>query len=361
MFLRKLARSFVKNHRRFRAETGRSPALQIFDIARLRIKGLTPGEYYGHGFIDDVPQEYLTVREYLALERWLNPRFPGVVMFDKWQQAQFFRGISAPHPEVYGFVYGKRGMLDRVAWHGDADALIAFVKTLPTPFAIKLIAGGHGDGFDIVEAVTDEGVVQRRGGVITLSSFAERLAMEPSGFLFQAAVDQHPDTARVAPSAVNTMRMLSIRARNGLVEIPSIAMKFARDNSHIDNVGAGAIVSHVDLETGKLSVAFEWPGKREFERHPDTGVQIAGMQIPFFDEAKAAVAYAHQSLTSAACLGWDVAISRTGPVILEFNSQVLFPHHQRQGRWLRASALGRAYAEYRASGGRPFQAAHRPF
>jgi hypothetical protein len=57
------------------------------------------------------------------------------------------------------------------------------------------------------------------------------------------------------------------------------------------------------------------------ERHPDTGAVIRGLEVPFWQEAVALACKAHsQAFTRFAFLGWDLALTADGPVILETNS-----------------------------------------
>ena len=56
-----------------------------------------------------------------------------------------------------------------------------------------------------------------------------------------------------------------------------------------------------------------------FDAHPTTGVVFDGFQIPCFQEAKELVLKAALESDKILVVGWDVAISENGPVVIEGN------------------------------------------
>jgi hypothetical protein len=89
----------------------------------------------------------------------------------------------------------------------------------------------------------------------------------------------------------------------------------------VDNACSGGFFVNVDLETGRLEgkgFQFLRYGREVFVEHPDTKVVLGGRCVPYFKEAinlvKAALA-----LLPAKIVGWDVAVSEDGPVLVEAN------------------------------------------
>lgn len=88
-----------------------------------------------------------------------------------------------------------------------------------------------------------------------------------------------------------------------------------------DNVGYGGICAMIDMDTGKTyqpetivdHVFHSCPA------HPDTGTVIDGFQIPCWQEAKKLVLDISRSMPELEYLGYDVAITETGPQIIEIN------------------------------------------
>jgi hypothetical protein len=61
-------------------------------------------------------------------------------------------------------------------------------------------------------------------------------------------------------------------------------------------------------------------GSRELSRHPDTGSAISGEELPHWREILRLAIRAHNGFKEFAFLGWDIALSADGPVIVECNT-----------------------------------------
>ena len=57
-----------------------------------------------------------------------------------------------------------------------------------------------------------------------------------------------------------------------------------------------------------------------FDTHPDTGVPFAGLRIPMYEEALALVRNASRHFGFMRTIGWDVAITPDGPMLIEANA-----------------------------------------
>ena len=53
--------------------------------------------------------------------------------------------------------------------------------------------------------------------------------------------------------------------------------------------------------------------------HPESRERIEGTPVPFFSEALAVCKRAHQLIGRAPLIGWDVAITADGPILVEGN------------------------------------------
>lgn len=102
----------------------------------------------------------------------------------------------------------------------------------------------------------------------------------------------------------------------------SAFVRMGMNRSLIDNASAGGCFAGVDLEQGTLiqnGFTLSEVGYSVLERHPDTRVTFDGFAIPFFHEVLLAAKRAAE-LTPLAVVGWDIAISENGPVLVEGNS-----------------------------------------
>lgn len=136
--------------------------------------------------------------------------------------------------------------------------------------------------------------------------------------VLEHALPQHEDMARLHPASVNTMRILTDLA-DGQVHIPYISVKMGRGGGVCDNSGQGGILCRVDTATGKICSPATDDYFNVYEKHPDTGVALRGYQLPMVAEAMAMAKEAAQIFPQVRHVGWDIAITPTGPAIIEGN------------------------------------------
>jgi hypothetical protein len=160
-----------------------------------------------------------------------------------------------------------------------------------------------------------------------------------SPVLVQARLGNHPDVAPLTNGALAAVRLITGRRRDGSVVLID-ALACLPSGGEIASTGTGGIVSSVDLDDGRLRDAYRFtPARESVERHPDTGARIAGARLPDWAQALAHVTAAHTLLPGFVLLGWDVAFTPAGPVLIEGNSGWgCFVH---QAIWQPPRALGR--------------------
>ena len=82
------------------------------------------------------------------------------------------------------------------------------------------------------------------------------------------------------------------------------------------------MIAPVDLATGRLGPALRREGRllAPTPRHPDTGVAIEGFQLPHWEAVADLARRAHDVARGMPAVGWDVAITPDGPVLVEGNT-----------------------------------------
>jgi hypothetical protein len=108
------------------------------------------------------------------------------------------------------------------------------------------------------------------------------------------------------------------------VELLVAFQKLIVGQRQIDNfAGAetGNLVVSIDAKTGTLLEAFA--DGAPCPNHPDTRVVISGFQLPHWAAACALVRRAALLFRPVRAIGWDVALTEDGPVLVEGNSEWL--------------------------------------
>ena len=180
----------------------------------------------------------------------------------------------------------------------------------------KPIDGNRGRGIRAFEVSDDN-----------IESVYEELSNCPTGVV-EAFVVQHSELSKLSPDSVNTIRIVSISSNkrsvtdNGdKVDIAYASLRIGGGGSVVDNFHSGGMVAAIDMKTGKLVTNAADMAGNVFTKHPVTGIEIKGFEIPYFSEALEMVKDAVRKNKIEGYLGWDVAISETGPVLIEVNAR----------------------------------------
>lgn len=156
-------------------------------------------------------------------------------------------------------------------------------------------------------------------------------------FLVDDLIFQHPEMNRLCDSSVNTVRIVTVTTDHG-VEVAYTIIRIGRGNGVVDNISAGGMYTLVD-ENGRLNFpAFCDKDACYYECHPVTGTRFQGFQIPYFSEAVELVSKAALRIPELRYVGWDVAITEDGPVLVEGNN---FPgYDMAQNKRFRPDGVG---------------------
>ena len=83
---------------------------------------------------------------------------------------------------------------------------------------------------------------------------------------------------------------------------------------------------------------------RDYATHPVTGGAIPGFRVPQWDEVLALALRSHRAFAEALIVGWDIAVTTDGVVMVEANSSPGVRLGQQPGhRPLGTTAFARAY------------------
>ncbi len=121
----------------------------------------------------------------------------------------------------------------------------------------------------------------------------------------------------LSPDSVNTIRVMTT-AVNDKYEIIFAAARIGSGKTIADNFHQGGQGVLVDLETGKLK-GNGVDKKLNENENSITGIRFDGFEIPYWNEIKEMVIEAAKVNPNIHIVGWDVSISKNGPLIIEGN------------------------------------------
>ncbi len=138
--------------------------------------------------------------------------------------------------------------------------------------------------------------------------------------IVEGYIKQVPEMAQFHPGSVNTMRVMTL-VRSGNVHVIHAFLRFGRDGKEVDNGGQGGILASIDVETGIVDTKGITEDYQEFICHPNTGVQIIGFRVPEYESGIDLARKMAMVIPEQACIGWDMALTEKGWVLVEGNSR----------------------------------------
>jgi hypothetical protein len=210
------------------------------------------------------------------------------------------------------------------------DAWVRLARTFPARVFIKHIDGSGGLGSFVAARTHADGwsFGGRSGSAADLHAFCMAGIGSGHGWIVQPMLEAHPDLRAMSPpGTLGTLRVISCLP-NEEPEVLFAVLRIPVGANITDNFGhglAGNLVAPIDIVTGELGVARgstsrDWPTMVDVHVHPDTGATIPGLRVPCWPETRAMVLAAQRSLPAMRTVGWDVAITGSGPMIIESNS-----------------------------------------
>ena len=141
--------------------------------------------------------------------------------------------------------------------------------------------------------------------------------------ILEEQVIQSQATAALNASSVNTVRCITLNTKHG-VETLYTFMKIGRKGSFVDNGGAGGILVGIDKERGVFNTDGFDEYHNRYVAHPDSGVTFKGYQLPDWQQMLDMCKEMSKSVPSLKYIGWDMALSENGWVVIEGNGMSQF-------------------------------------
>lgn len=141
----------------------------------------------------------------------------------------------------------------------------------------------------------------------------------PNGVLLEEVIDQHESVAQFNPASANTLRVMTVKVSDDDIRTFT-ALRIGTTDDIVDNVSRKGLTCRIDTVTGEISDPRNGSGE-VFDQNPNTGVQITGVKIPYIQEAIEFAKEISMKMTDHRYCGWDIALSKDGWVIVEFNGK----------------------------------------
>lgn len=140
-------------------------------------------------------------------------------------------------------------------------------------------------------------------------------------YIFQELISQHEIVNQIYNGSINTIRIDSYRDNLDKKYILTAFMRFGSNGNYTDNTSTGGFIVPIDLESGTFKgdgIQYLSVGTEPVESHPNTHIKFKGTKVPDIEQVKSLVIQL-SSKFSDKLVGWDIALTDKGPVVVEGN------------------------------------------
>ncbi|MGB5622396.1 MAG: alpha-L-glutamate ligase-like protein [Gammaproteobacteria bacterium] len=221
---------------------------------------------------------------------------------------------GVPAPELYGTLSAPHDIRD----------LPALVEQHQS-FVIKPAHGSGGDGIVVIDSHRNGRYRTCSGRIYTWGELSHHLANMING---QFSLGGHPDQAMVEyrvrfDPVFNSVCYLGVPDIRIIVyqgyPVMSMVRLPTRSSDGKANLHQGALGAGICLSTGRTINGVL--GNEYIEEHPDTGMHVVGIDIPYWEQMLNMAARCYE-LTGLGYLGVDLVLdAHRGPLMLELNAR----------------------------------------
>lgn len=276
-------------------------------------------------------------KEFALFQRKINAN-QTQCLGDKTLFAQLAKSHDFPHPETFlffehsedsnlshGLTCNNEVITTRTEW------LTYLADNLPERFVIKSSHGRCAQGIEVFTR-SPNGTYRGQSYQHTIEMIYEKVVNEKAfgKCIFQSYLTCHPAIVNLTgSSAVQTVRLLT--AKNPLGEVSpycAFLKVVGQPDALVDNFKGGRggnMMASINLDTGCIQDATGF-NRDNFTHtqavvHPVSQKTLVGFQIPSWNKVLEVSMALHTKLSGVRVVGWDIALTPDGPVILEGNPE----------------------------------------
>lgn len=295
----------------------RSMPAQLLDIVLHKlILCVSPADYYHFEFYRP-GKTWQEKSRYVALGGSVYWPFENnlfkftIALTDKYIQKYLLMGFGLPTPRLLTTVGHDRDIEDVAQWR-------QFLNSVTQPFMLKPVSSAGGAGILAVTKAADGFVVGHE--TWTPERLWDYMQSESTqGFLVEERAANTGALARLNPTSLNTYRIVTIKTSDGVWHVAASAVKIGAPGAVTDNNAQGGIQINLD-ESGKPRHAFDFAARQSITHHAATGTDLMNLALDGYPEVTGLALRASHCFGFLGTIGWDIAYTHQGAMIIEGNS-----------------------------------------
>ena len=283
--------------------------IRIMDNIRWKFKYKETNEFYNsYGMdvkgVNPFNSKYIDNRSFIESRNKLNSQqtySQNTLLRDKLLFFRYMREVDIPVPAIFAVIFDGEFF--------DLNFQLIDIKNfkLKENYFIKDING------------------QCASCVVWIKNFEEykrKKEMFIRGrFIVQESLMQCSEMNLLNSYSINTMRLITIRDKCNNIKLFSGGLRIGTLQSGIvDNTSKGGIFVGIKADGCLNKYGFYKSNYgTKTHMHPDTRIEFEGFKIPYYNKAVEMVINAHRFFYDLHSIGWDIAITEKGCVIIEGN------------------------------------------
>ena len=324
--------SFFRQIEKARRNFGESRTATYFRTIRLLRAQFSPKEILLWGLLnpalDDAALEhYVSKERFLKFQATQSPVDHAVLLEDKEVFYRYCEAIAFPHPETIAFLSTTSAWFTGGYQRGSEEILQDKLKKLEgCELIIKPADGVYGIGVRAF-ILQDKYFVE---STKALSLKDLMLELSPgTRYVLQRRLFNHPAVETLTGfKTLQALRVLTALPREpgGRARIMSASIRLSGIESVVNNFDYGRegnIRAKIDIESGRIIRAVRASptgfGLEDVDRIERTGVSLIGREMPYWVEMKDLLEIKAACFYPIRLVGWDVALTPEGPVVIEGN------------------------------------------
>lgn len=273
-------------------------------------------------------KEYMQKREIESLQKIVNSEESRVLLDNKILFNLKCNEYGLPTVPVYAVLTPTQseGTMNGIPIIRDGDHLLEILKNDNRRSLIfKKMAGSHGEG--VMAFWISRGRVHSHSSLEQEPQrFLDSLRATKSTYILQPKVQQHDALLPIMTNGLGTLRVVTTSLDRS-IKIDFICLKIPVGKNISDNInggGTGNLLADIDLESGTIGVVLAGAKDNEYivtevYKHPTTRVLLKGMQLPNWPDLKELALVAASKFSGLRTIGWDIALTQNGPILIEGN------------------------------------------
>ena len=335
-------KKFARQLRESSSSGEKASVMQILNMMILGIRyGFSPLEYYIYGF----DKQLITRKEklsYISNEKIIR-KFRPTLNNKKWipilQNKLFFflyySQFNFPVVQVYGFYFPGRGFFfNGYPLKDENDCARWLNKSKVKSLVIKPVGSLGGKGIMVFDEIVSSEIMRCNDGknysLKEVFSFMNndigtRQRKEDSyrGYIIEGKIVQDSSMNILAGKSLNTIRVSTLTSDNNDILVDFGMLRVGKKGSLTDNLHQGGYVVNINVTDGSIDErTFGYKGKEGpwiEEKEEKVKELFPDGKVPFWNDVVLLAKRASSVSPELRTVGWDIAISKNGPILMEGN------------------------------------------